>query len=66
MSRPAGSSPHSTQRTLNVGLIGAGNISGQYLQTLKRLADLNLVAVADLDLNRVRQWPRRVALWACA
>lgn len=55
MSRPAGSSPHSTQRTLNVGLIGAGNISGQYLQTLNRLADLNLVAVADLDLDRARQ-----------
>ncbi|GAA1164728.1 Gfo/Idh/MocA family protein [Nesterenkonia sandarakina] len=44
-----------SQRRLNVGLIGAGNISGQYLQTLNRLEDLNLVGVADLDLDRARQ-----------
>lgn len=66
MSAGAGSTPRSLpgsqrasepgpQRRLNVGLIGAGNISGQYLQTLHRLEDLNLVAVADLDLDRARQ-----------
>ena len=55
---PQGSSQASQQgprRTLNVGLIGAGNISGQYLQTLSRLEDLHLLAVADLDLDRARQ-----------
>ncbi|GAA4425776.1 Gfo/Idh/MocA family oxidoreductase [Georgenia halophila] len=39
---------------LNVGLVGAGHISGQYLETLDRLDDLRLVAVADLDLDRAR------------
>lgn len=40
---------------LTVGLVGAGNISGQYLATLDRLADLRLVAVADLDEERARR-----------
>ncbi|MFC7406270.1 Gfo/Idh/MocA family protein [Georgenia alba] len=39
---------------LRVGLVGAGNISAQYLATFDRLADLELVAVADLDLERAR------------
>ncbi|MBE1525286.1 Gfo/Idh/MocA family oxidoreductase [Nesterenkonia lutea] len=42
-------------RRLSVGLIGAGNISGQYIETLNRLDDLHLLAVADLDLDRARQ-----------
>lgn len=37
---------------LRVGLIGAGFISGQYLASLRRLPQLSLVAVADLDAGR--------------
>ncbi|WP_202923020.1 Gfo/Idh/MocA family protein [Nesterenkonia haasae] len=40
---------------LRVGLVGAGNISGQYLSTLSRLDDLRLTAVADLDLTRAHE-----------
>jgi predicted dehydrogenase len=37
---------------MRVGMIGAGVISAQYLASLGRLADLELVAVADLDTER--------------
>ncbi len=37
---------------LRVGVIGVGNISAQYFETLPRLAGLELVAVADLDTVR--------------
>lgn len=40
---------------LRVGMVGAGNISGQYLSTLSRLDDLHLTAVADLDLARAQE-----------
>ncbi|MET9494515.1 Gfo/Idh/MocA family oxidoreductase [Streptomyces sp. NPDC006552] len=39
-------------KPLTLGLIGAGVISGQYLETIARLDDLALVAVADLDPAR--------------
>ncbi|GAA1723605.1 Gfo/Idh/MocA family oxidoreductase [Isoptericola hypogeus] len=35
-----------------VGLIGAGNISDQYLQNLTRFADVDVRFVADLDVDR--------------
>src|SRR5690606_14752635 len=35
-----------------IGLVGAGFISRQYLETIDRLDDLRLVAVADLDHDR--------------
>jgi len=35
-----------------VGIVGLGNISVQYLATIDRLADLRLVAVADIDTAR--------------
>ncbi|MFI7679104.1 Gfo/Idh/MocA family protein [Actinophytocola sp. NPDC049390] len=38
--------------TLRVGLVGIGNISGQYLDTLPRLPGVSLVAAADLDPAR--------------
>lgn len=41
-------------KPLKVGLIGCGNISGQYLETFDRLADIELVAVADLVAERAR------------
>ncbi|TDV46100.1 Gfo/Idh/MocA family protein [Actinophytocola oryzae] len=37
---------------LRVGLVGIGNISGQYLETLPRLPGVALVAAADLDPTR--------------
>ncbi len=37
---------------LRVGLVGIGNISGQYLDTLPRLPGVALVAAADLDPSR--------------
>jgi predicted dehydrogenase len=37
---------------LRVGVVGCGHIVEQYLQTLPRLADVRLVAAADLDRAR--------------
>lgn len=37
---------------LNIGIIGLGTISAQYLQTLDSLKSVQLVAVADLDAAR--------------
>ncbi|MEU9554368.1 Gfo/Idh/MocA family protein [Streptomyces fumanus] len=38
--------------TLRIGMVGAGNISGQYLATLARTPNLRLTAVTDLDPAR--------------
>jgi predicted dehydrogenase len=38
--------------TLNVGIVGVGNISQQYLEEFPKLPNLSLTAVADLDLDR--------------
>ncbi|MFI9341877.1 Gfo/Idh/MocA family protein [Streptomyces sp. NPDC052773] len=40
---------------LRVGLVGAGNISGQYLDTLARTPNLRMTAVTDLDPARAAQ-----------
>jgi predicted dehydrogenase len=37
---------------MRVGIVGIGQISGQYLKTLPRLTNLELTAVADLDPSR--------------
>ncbi|SDT29398.1 Gfo/Idh/MocA family protein [Microlunatus soli] len=37
---------------IRIGMVGAGNISGQYLAVIERLPILELVAVADLDQQR--------------
>ena len=37
---------------LNVGIIGCGKIIAQYLETLARLDDVHLIAVADLNAAR--------------
>ena len=37
-----------------VGIIGCGNISGIYLTNCRKLAGLELVACADLDLARAQ------------
>lgn len=40
---------------LNVGIIGCGKIIAQYLETIARVDDLTLLAVADLDPARARE-----------
>ncbi|ACU74199.1 oxidoreductase domain protein [Catenulispora acidiphila DSM 44928] len=37
---------------VSVAVIGAGNISSQYLRNLTRFPDLKVVAIADLDVER--------------
>ena len=39
---------------VGVGVIGCGNISGIYLQNARRLDILNVVACADIDVERAR------------
>ncbi|HYS40096.1 MAG TPA: hypothetical protein VEO01_31155, partial [Pseudonocardiaceae bacterium] len=39
-------------KPLRVGLVGAGQISGAYLETLPRLGNVTLTRVADLDRAR--------------
>jgi len=39
---------------LRVGIVGAGQISGAYLSTLRRLSNVDVVAVGDLDEARAR------------
>ena len=39
---------------LRIGVVGAGQISGAYLGTLRRLSNVQVVAVADLDQARAR------------
>ncbi|MEV6174034.1 Gfo/Idh/MocA family oxidoreductase [Streptomyces sp. NPDC051954] len=39
-------------KPLNIGIVGAGKISGAYLSTLERLTSLRLTAVTDLDPGR--------------
>ena len=46
--------PLDTDRTTNVGIIGCGAIIAQYLANFRRLGDINLVAVADLDPARAQ------------
>jgi predicted dehydrogenase len=41
-----------TKGPVGVAVVGAGNISGQYLTNLTRFPDLNVLAVADLDEAR--------------
>ena len=47
-----------SERPLRVGIVGVGNISGQYLASLQRLPALRLTAVADLDAARAADTAR--------
>ncbi|MFC7680591.1 Gfo/Idh/MocA family protein [Paenibacillus sp. GCM10028914] len=42
------------QTTIKVGIIGCGNISGIYLENCKKFNTLELIACADLDLEKAR------------
>ncbi|WP_405791943.1 Gfo/Idh/MocA family protein [Streptomyces sp. NBC_01506] len=41
-------------KPLNIGIVGAGKISGAYLSTLRSLDSVRLTAVTDLDEDRAR------------
>lgn len=41
-------------RTLGVGIVGAGVISGQYLSNISRLSNLHLVGFSDLNQSRAQ------------
>ncbi|MFE4367852.1 Gfo/Idh/MocA family protein [Streptomyces sp. NPDC056835] len=45
---------------LRIGMVGAGKISGAYLDTLERLEDVTLTAVTDLDQDRAATAAARV------
>ncbi|MDR2378392.1 MAG: Gfo/Idh/MocA family oxidoreductase, partial [Bifidobacteriaceae bacterium] len=40
------------EKPMGVGIIGVGNIAGQYFDTLEKLDAVEVVAVADLDRGR--------------
>lgn len=42
-----------------VGIVGAGNISDEYLRSLAQYPDVHVVAIADLDLERARAQAER-------
>lgn len=44
-----------TNPKTGIGIVGCGNISGTYFNELKKYARLEVVACADLDLDRARQ-----------
>jgi predicted dehydrogenase len=44
---------------LRIGMVGAGKISGQYLDTIDRLDSLRLTAVTDLDAGRAKEAAER-------
>ncbi len=46
--------PLNGSKVLNVGIVGCGAISAQYLATFRRLSTVRLVAVADLDTARAQ------------
>jgi predicted dehydrogenase len=54
VSRPPETSTYAAPEPLNVGMVGCGTISTQYLTTIAALPMLRLVAVADLEPERAR------------
>jgi predicted dehydrogenase len=44
----------------DVGIVGLGHISGQYLETLQAATGVRIVAVADLDASRARAAAERI------
>ena len=49
-----------TTPALRVGVVGAGNISGQYFEAVPRLPNLRITAVADLDADRAAAAASRI------
>jgi len=55
-----------TQDSLNIGVIGCGNISEIYLTNCRRFAALNLVAVSDMDMDKARAKAAAHEVEACS
>ncbi|EWM17564.1 Gfo/Idh/MocA family protein [Kutzneria sp. 744] len=51
---------------LRIGLVGAGNISGQYVKTLPRLDNVVLTRVADIDPAKASALAAQADVPACA
>lgn len=55
-----------TQDSLNIGVMGCGNISEIYLTNCRRFAALNLVAVSDLNMDKARAKAAAHEVEACS
>jgi predicted dehydrogenase len=55
-----------TQDSLNIGVIGCGNISEIYLTNIRRFAALNLVAVSDMDMDKANAKAAAHEVAACS
>jgi hypothetical protein len=51
---------------VGLGLIGAGDVSAQYLESLLGYPDVAVVGVADLDVERPGRWHPRTASGSAA
>ena len=51
--------------TLRIGLVGAGNISGQYVNTLPRLDNVVLTRIADIDAAKASALAAKAGVPAC-
>jgi predicted dehydrogenase len=54
--------PASAAGPVRVGIIGAGNVTGQYLPSLLSYPDIQVAGVADLDVPRARAVAREYGL----
>jgi predicted dehydrogenase len=51
--------------TLRIGLVGAGNISGQYVRNLPRLDNVLLTRIADIDAAKASSLAAEAGVAAC-
>jgi predicted dehydrogenase len=51
--------------TVRIGIVGAGNISGQYLKTLPRLDNVVLTRIADIDADKAQALAAQAEVPAC-
>lgn len=56
---------HSAGRPVGVGVIGAGNISDQYLSNLARFPDVRVVVLGDLDTARADAQAAKYGIEEC-
>ncbi len=60
----AASGSPASRNPLKIGMVGAGNISRQYVDTIVRCDDLRLTAVSDLDLGRAASVADPLDAWS--
>jgi len=49
-------------KRINVGIIGAGNISESHVQSYKKLENVNVLAVCDINRERAEDYARRYGI----